>query len=392
MSGPYTREQMEASGGDTDARDNRFEGLRAEASAAVGYSANTIRQVREKYREAYAQAFARWQDLRDELDGLERRPRHRAADTADPDPADGDRPAGDDLAQAAAIAAEAGANDARLRAVRREVETLAEGLEAHRSTLARFELADRTLSRTWLFLERGDSSLVEPDDGPDDEGDVAMRIVEAKEAERARLAQEIHDGPVQAMSNAIFQADYTERVSSSDPAATTAEIGTLRDLLRRELDSLRGFISQLRPPALGELGLDGAIEEAVANLRATSQLQLTTDLRARNDALDDHQQTVVLRVTQEALQNVRKHGAASTVVVSTDLVDDAWTLEIRDDGRGFDVGAVAARGRRNFGLQFMRERATLIDARFDVRSRPDGGTVVRLAIPTGARTGAKENG
>ena len=61
-----------------------------------------------------------------------------------------------------------------------------------------------------------------------------------------------------------------------------------------------------------------------------------------------------------------------------------WVLEVRDDGRGFDVGAVAARGRRNFGLQFMRERAELIGAHFEVRSRPDGGTVVRLAIPMGA--------
>jgi two-component system sensor histidine kinase DegS len=180
-------------------------------------------------------------------------------------------------------------------------------------------------------------------------------------------------------------------MSVSDPAIS-AEIGSLRDLLRRELDNLRGFISQLRPPALDELGLDGAIEDAVSRLRATTALQITTDLRARNDDLDDDQQTVALRVTQEALQNVRKHAAASTVVVSTDVADDSWTLEIRDDGRGFDVGAVAARGRRNFGMQFMRERAELIDARFDVRSRPDGGTVVRLAIPTGARTGVKENG
>jgi signal transduction histidine kinase len=58
-------------------------------------------------------------------------------------------------------------------------------------------------------------------------------------------------------------------------------------------------------------------------------------------------------------------------------------LSVRDDGRGFDVGAVAARGRRNFGLQFMQERAELVGARFDVQSRPDGGTIVRLAIPMG---------
>jgi len=101
---------------------------------------------------------------------------------------------------------------------------------------------------------------------------------------------------------------------------------------------------------------------------------------------------VGLRIPQEALQNVRKHAGASMVVVHTAVADDDWTLEVRDDGRGFDTGAVAARGRRNFGLQFMRERAELIGARFDVRSRPDGGTVVRLAIPRGARAGAKENG
>jgi signal transduction histidine kinase len=89
-------------------------------------------------------------------------------------------------------------------------------------------------------------------------------------------------------------------------------------------------------------------------------------------------------VLQEALQNIRKHAKAQTIAVSTRVEGDEWVLEVRDDGRGFDVGAVAARGRRNFGLQFMRERAELIEGRLDVRSRPDGGTVVRLAIPMGA--------
>ena len=386
MSGPYTPKRMEAARGATDARDSRFDGLHAEASAAVGSSANTIRQVRERYREAYAEALARWQELRDELDVIGREPRISRPRLVAPGPAA--TPANDD----ALAAAEAGAGDVRVRALRSEVESLAGALEGHRSALAKLELLDRTLSRMWLFLEPGDSALVAADDLPGAEGNIAMRIVEAQEGERARLAQEIHDGPAQAFTNAIFQAEYAERISATDPAGAAAEIGVLRDVLRRELENLRGYISQLRPPLLDELGLDGAIEEAAGDLRTTTGLTVTTDLAAPNDALGDHQQTVALRVTQEALQNVRKHAAASTVVVSTDVADDAWTLEIRDDGRGFDVGAVAARGRRNFGLQFMRERAELIDARFDVRSRPDGGTVVRLAIPTGARTGAKENG
>jgi signal transduction histidine kinase len=72
---------------------------------------------------------------------------------------------------------------------------------------------------------------------------------------------------------------------------------------------------------------------------------------------------------------------ASDAVVATMLDNGEWVLEVRDDGRGFDTGSVAARGRRNFGLQFMRERAELVGAQFEVRSRPEAGTVVRLAIP-----------
>jgi signal transduction histidine kinase len=73
--------------------------------------------------------------------------------------------------------------------------------------------------------------------------------------------------------------------------------------------------------------------------------------------------------------------------VSSRIESEGWVLEVRDDGRGFDAGAVAARGRRNFGLQFMRERAGLIGARFEVRSKADGGTTVRLTIPTSAKEG-----
>jgi two-component system sensor histidine kinase DegS len=296
-----------------------------------------------------------------------------------------------DEAAEAASAAEAGAADARARALRRIVETMGNELGGQRSTLAKLDVAERTLSRTWLFLERGDASLVtETPDGVADD-DLAMRIVEAQEAERTRLAQEIHDGPAQALTNAIFQAEFIERVAETDPAMAAAEIKMLRDLLRRELANVRDFINQLRPPLLDELGLDGALEETAGRLRSPG-VTITAQLEAPADQLDDRQRTVVLRVTQEALQNVRKHAEASMVVVSTAMVDDDWTLEVRDNGRGFEIGAVAARGPRNFGLQFMRERAELIGARFDVRSRPDGGTVVRLAIPRGARAGVKENG
>jgi two-component system sensor histidine kinase DegS len=209
-----------------------------------------------------------------------------------------------------------------------------------------------------------------------------MRIVEAQEAERSRLAQEVHDGPAQALANAIFQVEYIERIVENDPPLARTELRYLRELLRRELGDVRTFITQLRPPLLEELGLNGSILDAVEHVRTLTGLPIAATLDADATALGVGRQTVVLRVVQEALQNVRKHARASGASVATRVEGADWVVEVRDDGRGFDPDAIAARGRRNFGLQFMRERAELIGASLDVRSRPDGGTVVRLAIPT----------
>jgi len=354
------------------ATDPRIDALHAEATQSIGYTANTLRSVRERYRTAYNEELQRWQELRDELDLLERRPpdlRPRLV-TADDD------------AETAAGAAEAGAEDARARTLRVDVNALGDALGAHQTELAKLEVAIRNLESTWLFLERGNAGLLSSGDALPTE--LAMRIVEAQESERSRLAQEIHDGPAQVLSNAIFQVEYIERVIDTDERLARTELTFLRDLLRRELGSVRTFIGQLRPAVLDELGLDGAIGDAVGRVTALSGLAIATELKAPSARLNETQQTVVLRIVQEALQNVRKHGGASSVIVASVIDGDDWVLTVRDDGRGFDVGAVAARGRRNFGLQFMQERAELIGARFEVQSKPNAGTIVRLAIPVGA--------
>lgn len=354
--GPYTPESMDAVRADTEARDTRFDTLRAEASEAVGYSANSMRSIRERYREAYAEALRRRTAAREAID----------------------------------TATDAGGDD-RQRVLRAELEVLTAELGARQAYLAKLELAERTLENVWLLVEHGDGSFIGESGGHDDDSGVSMRILEAQEAERSRLAREVHDGPAQALTNSIFQAEFVERVFETDPALARTELQALRELLRRELGDVRSFIVQLRPLILDERGLNGSIEETVEHVRGLTGLDITTRLGDPGDELDPADQTVILRVVQEALQNIRKHAAASSVVVTSEREDTEWIVAIGDDGRGFDVGSMAARGRRNFGLQFMRERAELIGARFDVRSQPDGGTVVRVAIPTRSRAGEKES-
>jgi signal transduction histidine kinase len=384
---PYTRPQMDAAAREPVA--GPFDTLHAEARTAVGVGANTLRRVRDTYREAHAQELARWQELRDELDALERRSIDglRAESFAD-DPT------------IVALSPIPNVDTNRVLTLRSTLEVLSDDLAGRRTDLGRIEVALHSLESAWQFLERGDTTLVSDatdelttETGEDAGGEagthasarVKMRIVEAQEAERARLAQEVHDGPAQALANAIFQVEYIERVIDRDPGMARHELRFLRELLRRELGDVRGFITQLRPPVLAELGLDGAMRDAIEHMRALTGLTIVADIRMPLEQLGETQQTVVLRVVQEALQNVRKHASASQVIVSGRAEAGDWVLEVRDDGRGFEAGSVAARGRRNFGLQFMRERAELIGARLDVRSGPDGGTVVRLAIPMGER-------
>jgi two-component system sensor histidine kinase DegS len=364
--GPYTQSRMDAQRGATDSRDSRFDELYAEAKSTLGYGANSLRSVTERYREAYRESLARWHRLRDMVDAVERVPAPHT-----------------DRSNAAAAAAEAGAADARQRVMRADVERLTSDLGKHQTELSKLELSVRSMENAWLFLERGDASLLAEVADTGLPTDLQMRIVQAQEAERSRLAQEVHDGPAQALSNAIFQVEYIERVLDEDSRMAHNELRFLRELLRRELGEVRTFITQLRPPLLDELGLDGSIMDAVESMAALTGATVATELRAPGELLNPGQQTAVLRIVQEALQNVRKHAGSARTVVSTRFDKPNWILEVSDDGRGFDPNTVAARGRRNFGLQFMRERAELIGAQFEVRSRPGAGTVVWLSIPVG---------
>ncbi len=321
-------------------------GFVEEARAAVSTGANALRDVRERYRAAHVSQLGRWEKLR-----------KRVAKSGDGNATEG---------------------------LRRDEAVAGREVGRERSTLHRIDLAIRSLENAWLFLNREDDSLVLDPSDPASAIDAQMRIVEAQEAERSRLAREVHDGPAQALANGIFQVEVVERLLDRDEMLARAELRLLRDILNRELRSVRAFLSQLRPPLLADLGLSGAISDAAQQVGNIIGVQIAVDL---DDGLDDLPETVeivILRVIQEALQNIRKHASATSVRVRVVREGSGWTVEVRDDGRGFDPDAAPVSGRRNFGLQFMRERADLIGARFEVRSRPDLGTVVRMAIPAPA--------
>jgi two-component system sensor histidine kinase DegS len=359
---------------------DRLGALYAEAKDAIAYSANQVRALTELYREAHRIELRRWQDDRQVL---ERMDREAGPGATRHDPA-GRGPAGEEAGAAAAEVAAASAEIAAAAAVRhqlrRSVDAVGAAAGERERDLARLEVVARGLENAWRFLDGAGAPSLDADPLPADAAELEMRILEAREQERTRLAQEIHDGPAQTIANAFFEVDYVERLMDRDTRMARTEIRHLREVMRRELSEVRGFIAQLRPAALDAAGLDGAIRQAVASFTAGTGTRAETSLEGDADRLTDMQRMVVLRVLQEALQNTRRHADARTVAIESSDAGGAWTLEVRDDGRGFDSDAVGASERPNFGLQFMRERAELVGGTVIVRSRPGAGTTVRLVI------------
>ena len=231
---------------------------------------------------------------------------------------------------------------------------------------------------------------VHTDINPDDVlAHLARALLEAQEQERQRLAEELHDGPAQAFANAIFQTEILERAIRDDLQLADAELVSLRQILERELDTLRGYINQLRP-SLGEAeGLDEALRDSAAAISQRSGMPVEVSIGAPGAQLNETARTVVLRVAQEALRNIAKHSGASRAWLVTRFTDDPsgsrkWQLEVGDDGKGFDIDEVTAhRNRRHFGLRFMKERADMLGSELTFTSDMATGTVVRLTTDIG---------
>jgi signal transduction histidine kinase len=213
------------------------------------------------------------------------------------------------------------------------------------------------------------------------------RSVQASEEERRRWARELHDETLQELAALRMLLSGARR--SGDPAVIAGAVGHALELLTDGIANLRALITELRPAALDELGVGPAVEALIERVKAQSGLAIELDLRLAFEdgrAAERHVpdiEAAVYRLIQEALSNVVKHAAATHVFVSLadGDEDECVTVEIRDDGRGFDPGEVGS----GFGLIGMRERMALIHGTLEVRSGRGEGTRIVARIPVKRR-------
>ncbi|TDW94124.1 histidine kinase/DNA gyrase B/HSP90-like ATPase [Kribbella pratensis] len=212
----------------------------------------------------------------------------------------------------------------------------------------------------------------------------AQLLVQAREAgiadERRRLAAEIHDTIAQGLTGIIAQLQVV--ANSSDPATVKAHVGRATDLARHSLGEARRSVQNLAPAGLSSDGLPEALRKTVDQWSERTGVPAEFTLTGTAQHLHGEFSATVLRITQEALANVSKHAAATRAGVTLSFMDDEVTVDIRDDGKGFDPLALSARtGTGGFGLDGMRARAERIAGSLTVESEPGFGTAVSARIP-----------
>ena len=200
----------------------------------------------------------------------------------------------------------------------------------------------------------------------------AERVIAAQEAERRRLAGDIHDGISQRLISLSYHLDAAADALHEAPEFTAEQLVLARRMIDLTLNEARAAISGLRPPVLDDLGLaDGLASLA----RSIGSVQVTVE--ADECALPEHVEIALYRITQEALQNVVKHSGATSAGVVLRCDPGLVSLRITDDGAGFYPDAAVG----GFGLSGMAERAELVGGHLDVRSSPGRGTTIETRIP-----------
>lgn len=201
--------------------------------------------------------------------------------------------------------------------------------------------------------------------------------------ERNRLAREIHDTLAQSLAALALKLEATDALWAEKPARAREQLRRALELTREALAEARHSVEDLRAPSLQQRSLQEALAELVRELGADTEIKGRTDLPSGELGFTARLEAGLYRVAQEALSNVRKHARARRVWLKLSRDESSVTLDVRDDGVGFDPDQLGdpAVDQGHYGLVGMRERARLLGGQLTIASAPGKGTRLTVRVP-----------
>ena len=213
-----------------------------------------------------------------------------------------------------------------------------------------------------------------------------VRIVQAQEEERQRLARQMHDGPAQSLTNFILQAEICQRLFDRNPARAAEELGNLKEAASVTFQKVRDFIFDLRPMMLDDLGVVPTVRRYIDSFREKNDIDVRLDIMGEERRLESHREVMLFRAIQELLALARDYATPAQIVIKLDMSGQHIRASVEDDGRGFDVesgfsGDDNYRDSRVDVLMTLREKFELVHGSITVQSNETDGTMVRLELP-----------
>jgi two-component system, NarL family, sensor histidine kinase DegS len=210
-----------------------------------------------------------------------------------------------------------------------------------------------------------------------------VRVIDAQENVRQRMAQRLHDGPTQSLANVVLAAEICEKLVQSDPRRALSELSNLKGLVSATLQETRKFIFELRPMTLDDLGLAATLRRYTTDIAAKYHIEAQVHAPYAEQPLPKEVETPVFRVAQEAVMNAVEHSRATVIQVTLAVSLEGLMLIVDDNGSGFDVEEALARAmaRQTTGIPNMQDRAELLGGWLRIESMRGRGSRVELAIP-----------
>lgn len=211
---------------------------------------------------------------------------------------------------------------------------------------------------------------------------LSRQVLSAQEEERKEISRELHDVIAQTLTGINIRLAALKKEAAVNTKGLDRNIASTQRLVEKSVDIVHQFARELRPAVLDDLGLIPALHSFMKSFAARTGVCAHLTAFAAVEQLDAAKRTVLFRVAQESLTNVARHAKASRVDVSIQKLHSAARLEIKDDGRSFQVERkLGAKGSKRLGLLGMRERVEMVGGTFCVESAPGQGTTVRVEIP-----------
>jgi two-component system, NarL family, sensor histidine kinase DegS len=205
-------------------------------------------------------------------------------------------------------------------------------------------------------------------------------IIQAQEAERGRLARQMHDGPAQALSNFILQTEIAMRLFDLDQVKAKEELSSVKSAASTTFQKVRDFIFDLRPMMLDDLGLAPTLNRYVETFKEQSGIEVRLTSTGMEQRFESYLEVMVFRAIQELLSNIARHSQASQVKLQVDSSETAVRVSLEDNGKGFEVDKVEEQG--GMGLKLIRDRVQMLGGTMEVHSVIGQGTHILFQIPT----------